>query len=829
MAEGYWFAPETEETSFLGQLSVNTPVITEVRIVNNNFRNDENGYSVYDVEDSDYHRFKINGYFPTKLRIDRYYTVDGVVKDGKYGRVLQVMDYRSSLPQSKDAVITILRTLPQLDTRAPEVYKLLGPHALDIILEDPEQVAKKINHVGVATAKLWQQALLGFKEDDVIVKTLQEYQIPAADAKRLLEKYPDIIDRLRVSPYFLAEEIKGFGFLKCDKIALANGYAPDGQERLEQAMLYTLRQDGITHGNCFMRSPQFAEQVSRVVDITMDYPTAKAIMKGEEVSNPLYQRVDKQAVINAVSEYRARGGKSFRFVAIKVPASALKTALGTLRSSSKIIVDDDRVYLGSMYQAEETVARCLRNMAASEYGEFTGVEGVLNEVCDKEGIILEEMQRQAVLKACAHRGGVLVLNGQAGCGKTFTLNIIIKVLKELYRRNGLYFTAEIMAPTGQAAQVAHRATGLPASTVHRALHMVVDKEISSEISISSECVIIDEFSMMGIKLASVLFSAITTGSKTIIMGDFEQLQSIDPGNVLKDIIDSGMVPVVTLTVVKRQGAGSGVLHNANEILAGNPIRSQKVNEEGVKNNAYIIRSNDPVAARKSIVSMTISMRKKGYKLQDIQVLCPQKQTDVGVNALNYALQNAFNPPREGVAEVFSRLVDIHDDDGTPRKVQLMLREGDKVVNTANNYDMKFYTFQKGVGFVEDFSRVGVVNGEMGRIAKILKVKDGKTVHQRVYVQIGNGQYIMYEDNWDDLSMAYAMTIHRSQGSQWPIVIAPVMYCNRSMLSRKILYTLYTRAQDANVIYGTSESIQYAINNTYSANRNTWLKERLRAA
>ena len=248
MAEGYWFAPETEETSFLGQLSVNTPVITEVRIVNNNFRNDENGYSVYDVEDSDYHRFKINGYFPTKLRIDGYYTVDGVVKDGKYGRVLQVMDYRSSLPQSKDAVITILRTLPQLDTRAPEVYKLLGPHALDIILEDPEQVAKKINHVGVATAKLWQQALLGFKEDDVIVKTLQEYQIPAADAKRLLEKYPDIIDRLRVSPYFLAEEIKGFGFLKCDKIALANGYAPDGQERLEQAMLYTLRQDGITHG-----------------------------------------------------------------------------------------------------------------------------------------------------------------------------------------------------------------------------------------------------------------------------------------------------------------------------------------------------------------------------------------------------------------------------------------------------------------------------------------------------------------------------------------------------------------------------------------------------
>ena len=421
-----------------------------------------------------------------------------------------------------------------------------------------------------------------------------------------------------------------------------------------------------------------------------------------------------------------------------------------------------------------------------------------------------------------------MLNGRAGCGKTFTLNIIIKVLKELYRRNGLYFTAQIMAPTGQAAQVANQATGLPASTVHKALHIVVDKTSSSEVSISSECVIIDEFSMMGLKLSATLFSSVTPGSKVIIMGDFEQLQSIDAGNVLKDIIDSGTIPVVTLNVVKRQGAGSGVLYNANEILAGHAIRSQKVNLDGVKNNAYIFKREDPVEARKSIVDMAKSMRRQGYKMKDIQVLCPQKRTDVGVDSLNYALQSAFNPAGEGKEEVFSKLIEIHDDDGRPRKVQLMLREGDKVVNTANDYNKKFYTFQRGAGFVEDYSRVGIVNGEMGRVAKIIRVKVGKTTHQRVYVQVGAGQYVLYEDNWDDLSLAYAMTIHRAQGSQWPIVIAPVMYCNRSMLSRKILYTLYTRAQDANVIYGTAESIQYAINNTYSAKRNTWLKERLQA-
>lgn len=452
----------------------------------------------------------------------------------------------------------------------------------------------------------------------------------------------------------------------------------------------------------------------------------------------------------------------------------------------------------------------------------------MDEICAADGIVLEEMQRKAVLQACANRGGLLILNGQAGCGKTFTLNIIIKVLSELYKRQGLPFSARIMAPTGQAAQVAHRTTGLPASTIHRALHIVVDQDTEAETSISCDCVVVDEFSMVGINLAATLLSSIAGGTKTIIMGDFRQLPSIDPGNVLRDIIESGVLPVVTLNVVKRQGSGSGVLHNANEILAGHPIHTVKVNESGVKDNAYIYKADDPVTARQSIVSMVAAMGRRGYRLQDIQVLCPQKQTDVGINALNYALQTAFNPPSESKAEVFSQQVEIHADDGTPQTVRLMLREGDKVVNTANNYDMKFFSFQKGIGFSEDFTRKGIVNGEMGRIAKIVKVKDGNTVRQRVYVQVSIGQYVMYEDNWDDLSLAYAMTIHRAQGSQWPVVIAPVMSCNRSMLTRQILYTLYTRAQDATVIYGTQDSIQYAIDNAYAANRNTWLKERLRA-
>lgn len=815
---------DAEDTSLLAQFSIGTELTSDVRIVRNVYRNKDNGYSVYDAENNDYRMLKLSGYFPTSLRLDGYYKIKGLVKKGKYGRTLQVSEYHSAFPEDQDSVITVLRTLPGLDTRAPDVYRILGAKALDIIIDAPEEVSKKIPGVGLKTAIRWQQALQGFKEDDVVLQTLQEYQIPAADAKRLLEKYPDIIERLKTSPYFLADEIRGFGFAKCDKIALANGYPPDGLERLEQAMLHVLQQDCFRYGNCYMQSNQFIERVKQLADISLDYKTAMDIIRGN--TNPP-DGISIQAIADSLAEHRMYSSRRFRFIVTKIPNSALKMALGAMSSRSRIIIEDDRVYLGYLHQAETIVARCLKTMSLSEYGDFPDAEAVLDEICIRDGIVLEEMQRVAVLKACARRGGVLVLNGGAGCGKTFTLNIIIKVLRELYKRAGLSFEAQIMAPTGQAAQVAQKATGLPASTIHRALHIVIDKNMESNTTIECDCAVIDEFSMVGINLAATLFSAIAGGTKTIIMGDFHQLPSIDPGNVLKDIISSQTIPVVTLNVVKRQGAGSGVLYNANKILDGQMIRSVKVNEQGVKNNAYIYRSEDPISARKSIVSMVAAMRKRGYQMRDIQVLCPQKQTDVGVYALNYAIQTAFNPPSEGKAEVFSQQVSLHNDQGTPQTVRLMLREGDKVVNTANNYDMRFFSWQKGLGFTEDFSRKGIVNGEMGRIAKIVNVKDGKTIRQRVYVQVNSGHFVMYEDNWDDLSLAYAMTIHRSQGSQWPIVVAPIMSCNRSMLDRQILYTLYTRAQDATVIYGTAESLQFAIENTHSEERLTWLKERLR--
>lgn len=833
MADRYWFAPETEETSFLGALEVSSELCVEVRVVRNLYRNKENGYSVYDVEDAEHHWFKISGFIPSAMKIDSYYSVRGVVKDGKYGRTLQISDYHSALPQDEIGIINVLRTLPRLDTRAPAIYQALGEEALMLILEDPKAVASKVKWVGEEDAVLWQRSLRAMKESDIILETLQRYQIPIDAAKQLIEKYPDIIERLKRSPYFLSEEIRGFSFPKCDSIALENDYPVYGEERLQHAMLYVLNQDARRHGNCYMDKQRFLAAVKNEVNIRIDYRTAQRLLARGGICEFTVStngtniiKVDRKKLEEAMKLFRSHPGTGrFSFTCVEVGDVEVQRALEGLRTLNRIVEEDNRIYLGHLYEAEVSVSRRLKAMVASEYSTFEDTEKVMEDVCREEGIILEDSQRVAVIRICSCRGGVFVLNGRAGCGKTFTLNIIIKVLERLYKKQGLHFSAKIMAPTGKAAQVAHHSTGLPSSTVHKALHLVTDHRADSMSLIGGECIVVDEFSMMGLSLTASLFKSISAGVKTIILGDYEQLPSIDPGNVLRDIIQSAAVPVITLNVVKRQAEGSGVLHNANQILEGNEIRSMIVNKGKIQDNAFIYKTESPMKCRDEIVGMVLNIKKRGYRLDDIQVLCPQKKTDVGIDSLNYYLQAKLNPGRNR-KELLYKNVEIHDESGTLKTVRLMFREGDKVIHVANDYAMKFYRFQKGLGFVEDITRVGIVNGETGRIARITEIQEGNTTHQRLYVKYGENQYALYEDNWSDLAMAYAMTIHRAQGSQWPVIIAPILLCNQRMLSRGILYTLYTRAQEASIIYGSEASLKYAIAKNPVIYRNSRLKERL---
>ena len=422
----------------LEQYAINDSITFEIRVLNELFRNDETGYSVYDVENSNCRRFKITGYFPISLKYDIHYMVEGLVKSGKYGRVLQVLEYHSSLPKTEDAILIILRNLPWMGTRAKDAYDLLGPDILNLILSHPDQVTAKLKYATPGIVEKWAEYLRSFQEGDLLLHTLQGYQIPIQDARRLIEKYPDIIARLEESPYFLLDELHGFGFLKCDQIALKNGYAPTGQERIEQAMLCVLQRDSLA-GNCYMDLSRFMLETSKLVDIQLDFPVARAILSGENTEYPIYQTIDRKRLQKEMQRFQTCSSHRFHYTVVKVPQENLQAAVSALCSSCRVVVEKDRIYLEALYQAESYLAKKSIELVQGNYGSFPEAEVVIDEICRKEGIILEKKQKEAVLRTCSNRGGFIILNGQAGCGKTFTLNIIRELLSRVSLKNPTIF------------------------------------------------------------------------------------------------------------------------------------------------------------------------------------------------------------------------------------------------------------------------------------------------------------------------------------------------------------------------------------------------------
>ena len=309
----------------------------------------------------------------------------------------------------------------------------------------------------------------------------------------------------------------------------------------------------------------------------------------------------------------------------------------------------------------------------------------------------------------------------------------------------------------------------------------------------------------------------------IFLGDTEQLPSIRAGRVLKDLIESGKVPVLTLDVVKRQDADSGILQNANKIIRGESINTAIVNKETMNGNAYVYDCNDPIKAQSNIIRMAKKCGLQQFQTGDVQVLCPLKAGPVGTDELNWRLQQELNPgglEREIVVgtNYFKQI------DGSQITTPASFRVGDCVIHTKNNYDQPWFIKHPVNGFIET-SKAGVVNGDTGIVAAISAYKDGSNVTHRVlYVQYGD-HYIAYDNDYEELALAYALTIHKSQGSQWPMVICPLVQ-HTFLLNRKLLYTMYTRAASTNILIGSRCLIDMAIGNNREDGRRTLLKERL---
>lgn len=815
--KGYNFCQEESMVSVLDRFEIGQRITKPGRITNRIFKAAESSYCVFEVEDNQHHRFIISGQFPVQPQIDGYYEFTGIIRNHKHGRQLAVENYHSALPETSTGIITLLTTLPGLDTRAAKLYELFGRDVLKVVKTDPERISHAVKGISLARARLWQRQLLDQEKTEDGMQQLLGFGLSPKQAGTLLEKHGGmIVDKIKDDPYFLMKELPRFSFMKCDSIALKNGAHIDDTTRLVQAMLYTLRKESTNHGHCYLPKQEFIDKSLRVINMTLDYRTAQQIMKreGDVVrinigGNKAILR--KESIQTALDEWEAGSRrKPFYFPIFDVPRHLVEEAIGL--SGGTIHVHEEagesRVYPTRLFYSERLIARTVRIMTQNQIGQYEDKEAVIQSICKKEKITLEDRQLQAVRDICDGPGGIYILTGSAGCGKTFTLNVIIKVLRklqaELYRRP---LDAKILAPTGKAAKVASQATGLPASTIHMALGINELGQFTK--TIAGDVIVIDEFSMVDTFLAAELFAAISPMAKVIILGDTKQLPSVGPGLVLHDLIASNAVPVIELNVVKRQGEGSGILENAQRIVNGDPICTISHENDKLDGDAYVIEEGNPILCQEKVLQ-TVERLLKTYPIEDIQVLCPQHKGETGTDVLNLRLQQLLNPHTTRDA-FLNRVIKVQG-----KEVDLCFQPGDKVIHIKNNYKMQWQVLQGDV-LLPDLGHVGIINGETG-IIHSTRIEGG---HKVIVVKYDGG-YMKYEDDFSELDHAYALTIHKSQGSQWPVVVCPILDSNYIMLTRNLFYTMYTRAQNVSVVIGSRRAMDHAVENDAPENRNSGL-------
>lgn len=842
---GYNYAPVTPDNEYLKKHELGTSLQKTVRFVNRLYVADT-GFGIYEVEDEQEHRFVVKGTFPVEPQLNGFYSVKGSVVEYKGKRNMALTEYHVTQPIERDAIIYTLKSLHGLDTRAHQLYDLFGPAILDTIKTEPEKVAKKVKGLGIKRVKEWQNQLSGLEKTDYTISTLRAYGIPLMAVKDLINKYGDsAVEKIQKNPYMLMHQVKGFGFQKCDTIALENNGLLDGEDRLLYAMKYALQDMSDHYGYTAVPSNEFWLSVLDVINPSIGFQAARSFLKQYQPGKTISYKVGSKEVTFSrdvlCQEFEAwqesKKKKPFSFPVCEVNEMRIRQVLKNAIDHGKIkkeIVGGETFYsLEKYYDAERAIVARINEIkgAANQLFPASKVKEIVSSVVQQEKIILEKKQMEAVLAISSCRGGIFILNGAAGCGKTFTLNLILKVLRVLYQQDSQIrgeLHPKILAPTGKAAKVAAQATQLPASTIHKALGLVTsespDAAEFSDTVIKENCVIIDECSMVDTMLASALFKAIKPTTKVILLGDTEQLPSIRAGNVFHDLIASQQIMTITLDVVRRQSSTSGVLKNANRIIEGSMIQTEKVSADSTDGNAYVANVPDPVKCRNIIVSQIQNAIASGRTVNDIQILCPQKLGDTGTDAMNYFIQKATNPYQSNTLRLMAATVKFHDGSGNSYSEPLYFQVGDKVIHVKNDYEAKWYSADPVRGLLQD-TRVGIINGEMGQIKDITEWKDGSVTHRRILVAYDGG-LVAYDDDFADLRHAYAMTIHKAQGSQWPVVIAPIVKANWIMLNRKLLYTMYTRAQNMSIVVGDFTAIRHAIRNTEITDRCTLLTQRL---
>ncbi|MDM8254109.1 ATP-dependent RecD-like DNA helicase [Phocaeicola barnesiae] len=694
------------------------------------YQNQENGYSVMRVKVKDYADLVTLVGNLLDVPVGAVLLCDGVWKmDKRYGRQFVCETWEEVMPATVYGIEKYLGSglVKGIGPKfAHLIVERFGTETIDIIEEDIERLYE-VPGIGKKRVEKIRESWEKQKDIKNVMLFLQQYGVSTAYAAKIYRQYgKESIDQVKENPYRLADDIWGIGFKTADGIAGKMGYGKNDLRRCRSGIQYTLNELA-DEGHVYAVEEQLIEAAGKLLE------------------------ADREPIVQAMAGMIA---------------------------SEDLIREQEAIYLPPFYHSERGTARRLLALMTSRSSALFEGNIDIQAIEKATGVGYDDVQVAAIRQAVRSR--VMVLTGGPGTGKTTTTQGIIAA----YRAAGLRVL--LAAPTGRASKRMSEATGMEAKTIHRLLEFNPQDgyKRNDDNPLEGDVLIVDECSMIDIILMYNLMKAIPVQMRLILVGDIDQLPSVGAGNVLRDIIDSGQVPVIRLTRIFRQAQSSRIVMSAHAINQGRyPDTSN-----GKDTDFFFIRKDDPEQVAEEIVKLVKHRLPKAYNqpLSNIQVLTPMQRSVVGAGNLNMLLQQALNTSTLGIS-----------------RGGINYKLGDRVMQIRNNYDKN------------------VFNGDIGIIEKV-------NMEDRTLCIRFDGSLVEYEaSELDEVTLAYATTIHKSQGSEYPIVVIPVLMTHFVMLQRNLIYTGITRAKKICVLIGQPKALAYAIRNLTVNKRNTKLKERLR--
>lgn len=725
------------------------------------FRNSENGYSVMEIVSKEAEIIAV-GTLQT-VHEGEFLTAEGsYVEHPVYGQQFQIVQYEIKIPED---CLSIERYLASGAVKgigaalAGRIVKRFKEDTFRIMEEEPERLSE-VKGISERKAREIAKQVEENKELRQAMLFLQNYGITTALAMKIYNRYGQTLYQvLRENPYQMADDIQGVGFKIADEIASKTGIHTDSDYRIRSGILYTLYQ-AVLDGHVYL-------------------PQEVLVVKAREL--------------------------------LGVEAAGIENQLTNMMMDKKLVIkkrgEEIFVYASKYYYLELNTARMLLDLNIKSEESEEKIQKKVKSIEKSSELKLDSMQKKAVAEAV--KNGIMILTGGPGTGKTTTINAMI----QYFEQEGLDFV--LAAPTGRAAKRMTETTGYEAKTIHRLLEFSGQPEGREENSrldfdrneqnpLEADVVIIDEMSMVDIVLLHSLLKAVSVGTRLIMVGDVDQLPSVGPGSVLKDMIRSGCFQVVMLTKIFRQASQSSIVVNAHKINAGKQI--DLLNK---KPDFFIMRRYDAAGVIEMIKKLVVEILPPNLGIQsyDIQILTPMRKGSLGVEELNRRLQEVLNP-----------------ESGQKREKEYAdrtFREGDKVMQIKNNYQLEWEITNR-FGLTLD-KGMGVFNGDMGVIRTMNLYEETLTV------EFEEGRKVIYPfKQLEELEHAYAVTIHKSQGSEYPAVILPILTGPPMLMNRNLLYTAVTRAKSCVTIVGSEQSVIQMIRNENEQKRysslDCWIEE-----